>query len=184
MLVDCAAQMKGKTQRLNAIEVSDSSLSSAASLNSQSPLDETDLVILTLLQDDARLSFSEIGRRVHLSQPAVAERVHALEQAGIIKGYHAEVDSTRLGFPISAMVLVEARRVHETDAVVKLVKDLPDVLSCHKITGEYGLLLHVITSSLARLNQILQFISTYSPPTTSIILQSIFTRRTIRVAEK
>jgi Lrp/AsnC family leucine-responsive transcriptional regulator len=121
---------------------------------------------------------------VHLSQPAVAERVHALEQAGIIKGYHAEVDSTQLGFPISAMVLVEARRVHETDAVVKIVKDLPDVLSCHKITGEYGLLLHVITSSLARLNQILQFISTYSPPTTSIILQSIFTRRTIRVAEK
>ncbi|MBU6361749.1 MAG: Lrp/AsnC family transcriptional regulator [Chloroflexota bacterium] len=59
--------------------------------------DATDWQLLTLLQADARLSFSELGRRVNLSTPAVAERVRKLEDAGIIRGYHAEIDASLLG---------------------------------------------------------------------------------------
>jgi Lrp/AsnC family leucine-responsive transcriptional regulator len=59
--------------------------------------DATDWQLLALLQADARLSFSELGRRVNLSTPAVAERVRKLEDAGIIRGYHAEIDASLLG---------------------------------------------------------------------------------------
>src|SRR5215467_7996811 len=67
-------------------------------------LDETGWRILQELQQNARLSFSELGQRVGLSSPAVTERVRRMEDAGIITGYHAEVDPARLGFPVLAII--------------------------------------------------------------------------------
>lgn len=64
-------------------------------------MDDMDWALLRELQADARLSFSELSRRVHLSPPAVAERVRRLEEAGVITGYHAHVDLTRAGAPWS-----------------------------------------------------------------------------------
>ena len=69
-------------------------------------LDETGWHILQALQENARLSFSELGQRVGLSSPAVAERVRRMEDAGIIKGYHAEIDTAKVGYPITAIIRI------------------------------------------------------------------------------
>src|SRR5579885_1294675 len=79
-------------------------------------LDATSLEILSALQEDARLSFSELGRRVGLSSPAVAERVHRLEEAGIITGYHAQVDTEKLGYALTAFIRI--RTTSETCPIV------------------------------------------------------------------
>ncbi len=144
-----------------------------------SDIDAIDRAILRLLQDDARMSFSEIGRQVHLSQPAVAERVRALEDAGVIIGYHAAIDPMKLGFHISAYIHVEAKTVQETRQIVEIIREMPEVLEAHRITGRDGLLLRVIVPSVARLTSIIQEIATASAPATSIILASDWSRRTV-----
>ncbi len=73
-------------------------------MNYNTQIDSTDWKILEELQEDARLTYSELGRRVQLSQPAVSERVRRLEEAGIIEGYHATVNRELLGRPITAFM--------------------------------------------------------------------------------
>jgi Lrp/AsnC family leucine-responsive transcriptional regulator len=75
-------------------------------LRNERTLDDVAWRILGALQADARLSFSELGRRVGLSPPAAAERVRRLEDAGILSGYRAELNLERLGFPITAIIRV------------------------------------------------------------------------------
>jgi Lrp/AsnC family transcriptional regulator, leucine-responsive regulatory protein len=145
----------------------------------QPNLDDTDWAILRLLQDDARLSFSEMGRRVHLSQPAVAERVHVLEERGIITGYHASVNPYKLGFPILAFIHVAARTVPETAQASEVIQDIPEILECHRITGIDGMILKAIAPSIERLDEIIHDIARVSAPTTSVVLGTDFTRRTI-----
>ena len=145
----------------------------------QPNLDDTDWAILRLLQDDARMSFSEIGRRVHLSQPAVAERVHVLEECGIIMGYHAAVNPYKLGFPILAFIHVAARTLPETAQAAKVIQDIPEILECHRITGVDGMILKAIAPSIERLNEIIHDIARVSAPTTSVVLGSDFLRRTL-----
>ena len=95
--------------------------------------DSYDTRILAELQADARLALAELGRRVHLSQPAVAERVRKLEAAGVITGYRATVNLAALGYGIRAMV-----RVGRTDylRMVQLVGDTLEIVNAWNITGE------------------------------------------------
>ena len=145
----------------------------------QPNLDDTDWAILRLLQDDARLNFSEIGRRVHLSQPAVVERVHGLEERGIITGYHAAVNTYKLGFPILAFIHVAARTLPETAQAAKVIQGIPEILECHRITGIDGMILKAIAPSIERLDEIIKDIARVSAPTTSVVLGSDFGRKTI-----
>ena len=98
-------------------------------------LDEINCRLLEELQDDARLSMAELGRRVSLSAPAVAERVQRLEEAGVITGYRVEVDPRAIGFPIGVIVRVRpnARQLHR---IPDLARTIPEVVECHRITGE------------------------------------------------
>ena len=70
------------------------------------PLDETNRRLIVALQEDARLSLAELGRRVGLSAPAVAERLARLEQAGVIRGYHADIDPRAVGYPLDVVLRV------------------------------------------------------------------------------
>lgn len=142
-------------------------------------MDGTDVEILKLLQDNARLTFSEIGRRVHLSQPAVAERVRMLEESGTIQGYHARVDATRLGYPILAIIHIGSATLLESQQVMDVLRRFDEVIEIHSITGRDGFIIKVITPSIVRLNEIIRNIAEASPPTTSIVLQSHLWRRTI-----
>jgi Lrp/AsnC family leucine-responsive transcriptional regulator len=141
-------------------------------------MDATGWQILQALQEDARISFSELGRRVGLSAPAVAERVRRLEEAGVISGYHAQVNMEKIGLPLSAFI-----RINSTNdryiLISALAKELPEVLECHRITGEDCLILKVVVSSVAHLEELINRLGPYGRTTTSVILSSPVTRRTL-----
>src|SRR3954469_11046608 len=97
--------------------------------------DVTNRRILEELQLDGRLSLAELGRRVGLSPPAVAERVQRLERDGAITGYHAKVDPRALGY--SPAVVIRIRPAPRQIAkVAELARATPEVVECHRITGE------------------------------------------------
>src|SRR5258707_4454744 len=98
-------------------------------------LDETDRKIIGQLISDGRVSFAELGRRVSLSPPAVAERVQRLERAGVITGYRAEIDPRALGYELTAIVRVKPAP-GRLSRIPELALELPEVGECHRITGE------------------------------------------------
>jgi Lrp/AsnC family leucine-responsive transcriptional regulator len=101
--------------------------------------------LLRELQADARLSFAELGRRVGLSLPAVAERVRRMEEAGIITGYHAEVSLSKVGLPITAFIRLNVPR-DRYPAFTALIHDLSEVLECHHLSGSDSFILKGPTS--------------------------------------
>ena len=135
-------------------------------------LDETGWRILDLLQENARIPFSELGRRVRLSAPAVAERVRRMEDAGLITGYRAEVALDKLGFPIVAIIRVAAPE--EKCARLKaLVQNLTEVLECHHVTGSDAYVLRVVASSMKHLESVIEGIARHGgTPATSVVLSS------------
>lgn len=141
-------------------------------------LDATGWEILNALQEDARVSFSELGRRVGLSSPAVAERVRRLEEAGIITGYHAQVNTEKLGYALTAFIRIKT--TSETCHIVSaLVNELPEVLECHRITGDDCFIMRVVVSSVAHLETLIDRLFPYGQPTTSVILSSPVRRRVV-----
>jgi Lrp/AsnC family transcriptional regulator, leucine-responsive regulatory protein len=130
-------------------------------------LDHYDGKILAELQCDARISMSELGRRVHLSQPAVTERVRKLELSGVIKGYHAVVDAARLGYGIRAIV-----RVGRCDyaTVIKRVEETPEVINAFNLTGEDSWILEIAVQDVPHLDEVVTKFCLLTETSTSIIL--------------
>lgn len=141
-------------------------------------MDATGWQILQALQEDARVSFTELGRRVGLSAPAVAERVRRLEEAGVISGYHAQVNPEKIGLPLSAIIRISLTYERSVQ-ISALVKELPEVLECHRITGEDCMIVKVVVSSVAHLEELINRLGPYGRTTTSVILSSPVTRRTL-----
>ena len=132
------------------------------------PLDPIDLRILTELQRDGRASFAELGRRVALSGPAVAERVQRLEDTGVITGYHATVDPVALGFPIAVLVRVSPT-ARELSRIPKIADEIPQIVECHRITGDdcFYFIAHLRT--VAELEPILDRFTPFARTTTSVL---------------
>lgn len=133
-------------------------------------LDSYDTRILAELQADARLTLAELGRRVHLSQPAVAERVRKLEAAGVITGYRASVNLAALGYGIRAMVRVG--RVDYT-RFSRLIGAAPEVVNAWNITGEDSWLLEIAVTDVAHLDAVVSQICMLAETSTSIILKTV-----------
>lgn len=119
-------------------------------------LDERDLRILAVLQEDARATFSEIGRRAGLAPSSVHERVRKLEQAGAIRGYRAEVDPEALGLNVTALVSVMPLDAREPDDLPERVVEFPEVLDCHSVAGAENYILKVRTKTTADLEEFLR----------------------------
>ncbi|MCV2356274.1 Lrp/AsnC family transcriptional regulator [Paucibacter sp. B2R-40] len=134
----------------------------------ENTFDQHDHRILAELQADARLSMAELGRRVHLSQPAVTERVRKLEDLGVISGYQAMVNSGKLGYAIRAVIRVgrcdEAR-------VLRALEVSPEVLSAYNVTGEDSWILEIAVRDVAHLEQVLQRYCQLAETSTAIILR-------------
>ena len=115
-------------------------------------LDEIDWSLLQELQADGRLSYNELGRRVNLSSPAVAERVRRLEEAGVIAGYHARVDAEHAGFPVAAFVQM---RCDQDRCLLKTstASDYPEVVEVHKLSGDHCSMLKVRAGSMAHIGR-------------------------------
>lgn len=134
-------------------------------------MDAVDRRLLAELQQDARLSFNELSRRVNLSSPAVAERVRRLEASGVLTGYHAAVDLLAAGRPVSALVQVQCygpRCVLRDPAVA----DWPDVLQLHRVTGDACCVLMVAVASMAEFEALIDRLSAYGQPSSTMILSS------------
>ena len=137
---------------------------------SSSTLDGYDIRILTELQTDARLPLAELGRRVHLSQPAVAERVRKLEAAGVITGYRATVNLTALGYGIRAVVRVGRA---EYARIVKLIAQTPEIVSAFNVTGEDSWVLEIAVTDVAHLDAVVSQMCLLAETSTSIILKTV-----------
>lgn len=141
-------------------------------------LDEVNWRLLVELQQNARLSYTELGRKVGLTQPAVAERVRRLEEAGVITGYHADLDLRKVGLPILAIVRV-ATRESNGFSLSRAVKEFPEVLECHRVTGSDSYTLKVAVSSVEHLEAFLERLVSFGQPTTAIVLSSPIRRRVV-----
>ena len=137
----------------------------------KSNLDATDWSILCELQHDARLSYAEIGRRVGLSSPAVQERVHKLEDAGIIKGYHAQIDTGAIGLTVRALVLMRGSCRNSAEFKEAILK-MPEVMQCHYLLGENCFTLQVVAESMAQLERLIERLNDYAETETTMILSS------------
>lgn len=139
-------------------------------------LDATNRRLLTELQENARLPFAELGRRVGLSAPSVAERVQRLEQAGVITGYRAEVDPKALGFAIAAVVRVRPG-TQQLREIPDLARETPEVVECHRITGEDCFFLKLHLRAIDDLEEVLDRFTPLGQTTTSIVHSSPVKRR-------
>jgi Lrp/AsnC family leucine-responsive transcriptional regulator len=147
-----------------------------------STLDATNRRLLVELQADARLSLAELGRRVGLSSPAVAERLQRLEDDGVILGYRAQVDPRAVGLALSVVIRVRPapRQLHE---VAALAQTTPEVVECRRITGDdcYVMLAHV--RSVEHLEEVIDQFAAYGQTTTSLVQSSPVPPRAVHLAE-
>ena len=142
------------------------------------PLDDTDWAILRELQSDGRLSFNKLAQRVHLSSPAVAERVRRLEQEQVITGYTAQVDPARAGQPLTAFIQLRCRPgtclLRTTNA-----DDFPEIVEVHKLSGEHCSMLKTRTSSLSHFEGLLELLGTHGEMRTHIVLSTQYDARPV-----
>ncbi len=142
-------------------------------------LDGTGWRILEELQEDGRMTFTELGRRVGLSTPAVAERVRQLEAAGIVRGFRAEIDLARVGLPVLAVVRMSV--VGDVlGRITAVAQELPEVLECHRGTGADSFIMKVAVASVEQLERLIDRLTPFGTTSTSIVLSSPVPRRTLR----
>jgi len=134
-------------------------------------IDDIDCAILVELQSNARIAFAELGRRVGLSTPAVIERVRRLEEKQVITGYRALVDPAKVGLPVRAFVKVTVAG----DKLAKfatLVRKLPEVLQCHRVTGAESFMVQVAVRDVIHMEEVIDSMMPYVATNTSMILGS------------
>ena len=143
-------------------------------------IDDIDRKVLTELQVDGRISYAELGRRVGLTTPAVIERVRKLEDSGVITGYRAEIDTAKVGLPITAFVRMSIAGV-DYSHIIEVAEQSNEVLECHRGTGGDSFIMKVAVASVEHLQQIIDKLTPYGITTTAIVLSSPVKRRVIDI---
>ena len=134
-------------------------------------MDTTDLELLQELEIDARLSLAELGRRVGLSPPAVADRLQRLEETRVIRAYRAEIDPRALGYQL-AVVLRIRPAPRELKKVAELAQRTPEVVECHRITGDDCYLMKAHVRDVDHMEEVIDRFAIYGQTTTSIVPSS------------
>lgn len=135
------------------------------------PLDTVNRRLLRELQADARLSLAELGRRVGLSAPAVGERLQRLQEAGVVRGYRVELDPAALGLPLGVIIRVRPA-AGELPKVADLARQTPEVVECHRITGEDCFFMKLQVRDVAHLEEVIDRFLLFGQTTTSIVQSS------------
>ena len=145
-------------------------------------IDPTDLALLGELQQDARVSLAELGRRVGLSAPAVADRLRRLEDEGVITGYHADIDPRALGYDLSAVIRVQPD-ARQLPKIADIATDTPEVVHCERVTGDDCFVMKVHVRDVQHLEEVLDHFTPFGRTTTSIVQSSPFPARGISLVE-
>jgi Lrp/AsnC family leucine-responsive transcriptional regulator len=143
-------------------------------------LDPTNLRILGEMQSDARISLAELGRRVGLSAPAVAERLARLERDGVITGYRADVSPASLGYTLAAVLRMRPAP-RQIPKVAEIARQTPEVVECQRVTGEDCFYMKLHVRSVEHLEEVIDRFTPYGQTTTSIVQSSPVPRRGIQL---
>lgn len=134
--------------------------------------------ILNCLQTNARLSLSEIGRQVGLTSPAVNERIKKMEDAGIIKGYYANVSPFECGYQLHAIITIRAF-MGKLKPFLLQVQKYDEVLNCYRITGNENIVLEVVLKNQKHLEKFIDELITYGETKTQIVLSQIVENKAV-----
>ena len=151
--------------------------------NAKDTMDRTDWHILAELQADARLSFNELGRRVLLSAPAIADRVRRMVDGGVIAGYHAHVDPVRAGRSVRAFVRMQC---YGPTCILRdpAVASWPEVVQLHRVTGVDCAVLLVAVPDMPAFQELLDRLADYGRPESSLILDDLVAWRPVQPVER
>ena len=133
--------------------------------------DRIDWTILELLQRNARITNTEIGKQAGLSQPAVTARIRALEDAGVIEGYGARINPRALGQEIAAVIRLKTTHEHIAHCL-KAFDSIPEILEAQRITGEDCFIVKATMAHMTRLEEVIDTLARYGSVTTSLVLAS------------
>jgi Lrp/AsnC family transcriptional regulator, leucine-responsive regulatory protein len=150
-------------------------------LQSFEPLDAIDRLIIEELHTDARLRVAELGRRVGLSPPAVADRVRRLEESGVLS-FRTEVDPRALGYTISAIVRVSPQG-RDIPVIPDIAREMREVTECYRITGEDCYFVRLYLRSIDDLESLLDRFTPHGRTTTSIVHSAPVPPRPLPVRE-
>lgn len=131
-------------------------------------MDNIDYKLITLLQNNARMSLKQLAASVYLSSPATAARIEKLEKDGIITGYSANINHKKLGFPITAFINLEMQPTQKGE-FYPFVKSCPNVLECNCVTGHYSMLLKVAFESTEELDIFIGKLQNFGSTETQIV---------------
>ena len=149
----------------------------------KSGLDATDWKLVDLLQSGARASYAELGRKLRLSPPAVAERMKRLEERGVVRAYRAEVDLSALGRGLHVYLRVVVAP-KDYARFKKSVAAMDEIFECHHVTGAESFVLRAAVEAVPALEALIQKLTVYGPTTTSVILSTALDRRHFLAAQK
>ena len=132
-------------------------------------MDEIDRHIVSLMQENARISVTELGKQIGLSTPAANERLKRLEERGVITGYRAVVNPETLGKHVTAFILYDTTRC---EAFREFCRQQPSVMECHRLAGQYSYLVKVVTENVRTLETFIDESMAYGQPSSLINLSS------------
>ena len=151
-------------------------------MESNVKLDKIDWKILKELENDARVSYAELARRVNLSAPAVTERVQKLEDAKVICGYKTIINPASLGLSIMAIIQMSLPSTQWTK-LMEVIESIPEIVECHRATGDVDLFMKVRVNSMDAIERIIDQLVAYGEPNTSLILSTPIEERSIGYIE-
>ncbi|MEV5571888.1 Lrp/AsnC family transcriptional regulator [Spirillospora sp. NPDC052269] len=146
--------------------------------DSKHDLDATDWRILTELQQDARMSFSELGRRVSLTAPAAAERVRRLTERGVLEGFSARINLERVGLPILAFVMIRFPGSDHREYLHRL-DGVDEIIECHHVTGDDRFIAKVAARSMRHLEEVVAGLARFGSTSTTVVYSTVISARTV-----
>ena len=144
-------------------------------------LDNIDKKIIEILQINARTPVKEIAKEVFLSSPAVSARIDHLEKSGVITGYHAQLNPEFLGYHIKAFINLEVEPFQKKE-FYPFIQDIPNVIECNCVTGEYSMLIEVGFQSTVELDHFINVLQKFGRTKTLIVFSTSVEHRTLPVS--
>ncbi len=142
--------------------------------------DDFDWKIIELLQQNARLSYAQLGREIGLSPSAVAERVQRLEDEEIIIKHVSVINHKKIGYSLFAYITLSFKEFKDYNTFLKSIDKFPEIIDCSRITGNDCLIMKVVLIDNTHLENVVNRLAIFGSPSTSVVLSDIITHGTLK----